>query len=252
MHKFTIGLFAAASVLLACSPAFAERPNTINGEIWLDVNEDGVRQAGEPPMAGVLVGLPGKPANATTDAHGRYRFTGLADGTYEIEFARPFGHGLTKPGVDSDVDWLQSGKHSVVVQHGSRQRVDAGYRKADHNKSVGVVEADRTTIAVGERVTFKVFYGNIGNVADQIQLDARWGAGLRLESISGAVHHIWDNEASTLLGAVAPSAGAQYALATFVATGPGDLSVEFAVPADIEGDSDPRNNVAHGYVSVIG
>jgi hypothetical protein len=41
-------------------------------------------------------------------------------------------------------------------------------------------------------------------------------------------------------------------LATFVATAPGDLSVESGVPADVEGDSDPRNNVAHGYVTVLG
>lgn len=180
------------------------------------------------------------------------RFTGLADGTYDLEFFRPVGYGLTRPGTDSDVDWLKSGKHSVTVRHGSRQRVDVGYRKADHNKSVGVVEADRQSVAVGERVTFKVFYANIGNVADQIQLDARWGAGLRLESISGDVHHIWPGEATTLLGAVAPSSGATFALATFVATAPGDLSVEFGVPADVEGDSDPGNNVAHGYVTVLG
>ncbi|MCX2948331.1 SdrD B-like domain-containing protein [Lentzea sp. NEAU-D7] len=252
MRKFTVGLVAVASVLLAGSPALAERPNTVNGEIWLDVNEDGVRQAGEPPLAGAGVGLPGKPANATTDEHGRYRFTGLADGTYDIEFFRPVGHGLTKPGIDSDVDWLSGGRHSVTVRHGSRQRVDAGYRRADHNKSVGVVEADRQSIAVGERVTFKVFYANVGNVADQIQLDARWGAGLKLESISGAVHHVWATEASTLLGAVAPSSGATFALATFVATAPGGTSVEFGVPADVEGDSDPANNVAHGHVTVVG
>ncbi|GAA3617922.1 hypothetical protein GCM10022267_00170 [Lentzea roselyniae] len=253
MRKFTVGLVAAAAALLAVSPAIAERPNTINGEIWLDVNEDGVRQAEEPPLAGVVVGLPGKPANATTDERGRYRFTGLADGTYEIEFNQPVGHGLTVPGRDSDVDWLRSGRHTVTVQHGSRQRVDAGYRKANHDRSVGIVEADRATIAVGERVTFKVFYGNVGNVADQIQLDARWGTGLKLESITGNVHHVWDNEATTLLGAVAPSsAEPNFVLATFVATAPGELSVDFSSPAGIEGDSNPANNAHRGHATVLG
>ncbi|WP_329788529.1 SdrD B-like domain-containing protein [Lentzea sp. DG1S-22] len=253
MHKFTVGLVASAAVLLAASPAIAERPNAVNGEVWLDVNEDGVRQAGEPPMAGVLVGLPGRPANATTDERGRYRLTGLADGTYEMEFARPLGHGLTKPGRDSDVDWLRSGRHTVTVRHGSRQRVDAGYRKAVHDKSVGVVVADRPVVAVGERFTFQVFYANFGNVADQVQLDARWGAGLRLESITGDVHHVWEREATTLLGAVAPNTGEpNFVLATFVATAPGDLVVEFSAPADVEGDATPQNNACNGYVSVTG
>ena len=90
---------------------FGERGGQIAGWVYVDSNNDGVRQAGEPGIPGVSVTLTGRSAsglavNATvvTDANGRYVFTGLlpADATgYTLRETQPvtFADGLDAVGT---------------------------------------------------------------------------------------------------------------------------------------------------------
>ena len=71
---------------------FGELAGTISGSVWLDGDNDGVRDAGEAGIAGVAVNLPagtvdalGNPVNqAITDANGDYRFVDLLAGNYTV------------------------------------------------------------------------------------------------------------------------------------------------------------------------
>ncbi|MFD9702102.1 SdrD B-like domain-containing protein [Lentzea sp. NPDC059081] len=60
-------------------------PNRIGDFVWADTNGNGVQDAGEPGVAGVTVEL-STGATTTTDANGKYEFTGLPDGTYTVCF----------------------------------------------------------------------------------------------------------------------------------------------------------------------
>lgn len=70
---------------------------TIGNRIWLDENSDGVQDAGESGLAGIVVelldggGSPildgGVPVTATTDVDGGYIFTGLVPGNYQVRVA---------------------------------------------------------------------------------------------------------------------------------------------------------------------
>ena len=67
---------------------FGERLSSLAGVVYLDSNNNGVRDGGEPPLAGVVIALTGTtPAGAvnrtaTTQADGSYRFDDLLAGTY--------------------------------------------------------------------------------------------------------------------------------------------------------------------------
>jgi uncharacterized repeat protein (TIGR01451 family) len=68
----------------------------IEGFVYLDADDDGTFDAGETPLAGVTLNLTGTTAEGdtvsattTTDADGRYRFTGLEEGTYRIDQVQP-------------------------------------------------------------------------------------------------------------------------------------------------------------------
>lgn len=84
---------------------FGELAATISGSVWLDADNDGVRDAGEPGIAGVVVTLPagtldvlGNPVTqAITDANGDYRFIDLPAGTYTVteQLAQPVVGGVT-------------------------------------------------------------------------------------------------------------------------------------------------------------
>jgi protocatechuate 3,4-dioxygenase beta subunit len=77
---------------------------------WIDVDLDGVQDAGEPVLAGVTVALldaNGNPAvdadgaalvAQVTDASGRYLFDNLLPGSYQVQFTLPAGYAFTTTG----------------------------------------------------------------------------------------------------------------------------------------------------------
>ncbi len=73
--------------------------SSIGDRVWVDVNGNGVQDAGEPGLAGVTVTLSdagGTPVSSTTsDAGGAYRFERLAPGTYALAFEAPPGYVFT-------------------------------------------------------------------------------------------------------------------------------------------------------------
>jgi protocatechuate 3,4-dioxygenase beta subunit len=77
---------------------FCEHPPvSISGFVYEDDDNDGVRDVGEAPIAGVLLTLldaSGNPTSSTTttDASGYYSFDGLAPGRYGVREAQPAGY----------------------------------------------------------------------------------------------------------------------------------------------------------------
>ena len=127
-------------------------PGSIAGTVYIDTNRNGVRDAGEPGIAGVTVRLTGndnRPTTSalgdiqtaaavdrttTTDANGNYRFDNLFPGTYTITQTQPAnfvngasnpGQGATNPGTAgtntiSNIT-LASGENATVFDFGEQQ-----------------------------------------------------------------------------------------------------------------------------------
>ena len=84
--------------------------------VWNDVNHDGLQDAGEAPIAGVVVTLlnaDGSPATdadgnvvavATTDVNGHYVFDNLFAGDYKIQFATPDRWRVTLPMTGTELN----------------------------------------------------------------------------------------------------------------------------------------------------
>jgi hypothetical protein len=74
--------------------------NTLSGLVWNDLDKDGARDLNENSLANVQVALAGTEAGtnnfiylqATTDANGIYRFTGLNQGTYTVRVGQVSGY----------------------------------------------------------------------------------------------------------------------------------------------------------------
>ena len=118
-------------------------PASIGGLVWHDVDKDGIRDPGEPVLAGVSVSLVDGNTNAVagntlTDALGAYQFTGLSAQPWRVEFPAFAGVDLryqfTIQGagpdraLDSDAS-LTDGRTALVGPvDGERVVLDAGYR----------------------------------------------------------------------------------------------------------------------------
>jgi len=78
---------------------FAElKPSGLSGFVYIDLNNNGVREPGEPPVPGVTVTLTGTndlgaivPLVVATDANGFYHFDNLRAGSYTIRKTPPAG-----------------------------------------------------------------------------------------------------------------------------------------------------------------
>jgi len=109
---------------------------SVSGLVWKDVDEDGLRDADEPGLAGIPMRLAGPGAapvaSATSDAGGRYRFSDVVPGDYALEFAAPEGFALTMAdqGADDTVDsdaFPGPGRTSLLpVRSGASTVADAG------------------------------------------------------------------------------------------------------------------------------
>ncbi len=91
---------------------FGELGASLSGFVYVDYSNDGLRNASEPPIAGVRVALSGTDAasasvsrTTTTATDGSYRFDDLLAGTYEVLETQPAG-------------WLD-GKDTIGSQGGS-------------------------------------------------------------------------------------------------------------------------------------
>ncbi|MEZ0611789.1 SdrD B-like domain-containing protein [Fibrella sp. WM1] len=116
------------------------RPASIGDYVFQDNDRNGVQNAGDTPIPGVVVTLyqNGNPvATTTTDASGLYSFTGLAPGTsfsYSVGFTTPTGYSATTPlsgtdkALDSDADPVTGRTASITLSSGeSNTTIDAGF-----------------------------------------------------------------------------------------------------------------------------
>ncbi|HYB93487.1 MAG TPA: SdrD B-like domain-containing protein, partial [Vicinamibacterales bacterium] len=78
---------------------FAHQPASLSGFVYVDANNNGVKEGGETPIPNVTVSLAGTDMNGapvnratTTDAAGLYSFTNLVPGTYTVSELQPAGY----------------------------------------------------------------------------------------------------------------------------------------------------------------
>ncbi|MFV2065776.1 MAG: SdrD B-like domain-containing protein [Pirellulales bacterium] len=121
---------------LIYSPALATSESlvTVSGQVWNDLNNDGVRDVGEPPLANISV-YASRPRARTqvvrTGENGEYEFVNLRSEAHEIRFIAPFGYNFVAQdqgaddAIDSDVP--VSGRITVdLAATGSVADLDAG------------------------------------------------------------------------------------------------------------------------------
>jgi uncharacterized repeat protein (TIGR01451 family) len=152
---------------------------SLGNQVWLDSNKDGLYSVGEPTLAGLTVNLLGDAtATTTTDSKGRYLFTGLAAGTYQVEVEILEGLSATvatvqsanpDSGTDSDHNGVDTSSRAGFARSNPITLESGGgdWQEADHGVSIGGV-VDSTA---DRNADYTVDFGFIeGTVAAEVEL----------------------------------------------------------------------------------
>ncbi len=155
-------------------------PASLSGYVYSDLNNNGLREAGESGIGGVLVSLydaTGNPTGQTavTDANGFYEFDDLAPGEYSVRETQPAGYydgldtagnlgGLAvNPGDQIEAIVISSGQAGLEYNFGELAPVSlSGYVYVDANNN-GIRESGETPL---DGVTVELFDAN-GNPTGQ-------------------------------------------------------------------------------------
>ena len=134
------------------TPEKPEGTYEIGDYVWEDSNEDGIQNKNEKGIEGVTVILKDKEGKeitrTTTDKDGGYKFTGLHNGDYTVEFETPEGYEPTKPnaGNNPELDSNGTSVHVTVNNHNDYS-IDSGF-----HKKVETPEKPESTYELGDYV----------------------------------------------------------------------------------------------------
>jgi len=100
-------------------------PSEISGNVYVDTDQDCIRDADEAPIAGVIITLLDQDGNVVgttqTDANGQYKFTGLRPGNYTVRELQPNGYfqGGQKAGSGGGNDTVTDVISSIAIGVGA-------------------------------------------------------------------------------------------------------------------------------------
>ncbi|ACL25990.1 SdrD B-like domain-containing protein [Chloroflexus aggregans] len=166
------------------------RPASIGNFVWEDVNGNGVQDAGESGIDGVMVTLNGTTGagetvnlTTTTSSGGLYRFDNVQPGTYTITVTPPTGYVITAANrgsddnTDSDIDpvtgatttfALTSGATDLTWDAGLYQPATLGNRVWHDSNANGIAESGEEGVS---GVTVRLYRAD-GTLVDTVVTDS--------------------------------------------------------------------------------
>jgi SdrD B-like domain/Domain of unknown function DUF11 len=138
----TIRLLAGSKNMTIDAGIFnAANSNSIGDKVWFDENKDGIQDASEAGVGGVIVTLLSSSntvlSTTTTDANGIYQFAGLPNNGYKVQFSNlPTGTLFTTQTINtvngSDADPANGLSPLIVLTGGTHIRdIDAGIKASN-------------------------------------------------------------------------------------------------------------------------
>ncbi len=173
-HSNNLVVTANAGTVVQAADFGFWQPASLGNYVWEDVNHNGQQDAGEPPIAGVLVTLQTQTSTGTvvltttTSITGYYQFTNLlANVPYTVTFATPAGYQQTLVNVGGDSAdndglvipvTLTMGQNNASIDSGFWRPASLGDRVWLDVNNNGVQDANEPGVA---NVTVRLFSNGV-------------------------------------------------------------------------------------------
>ena len=116
---------------------FGELKASIHGCVYVDANDNGIKEPGEPPIPLTMITLGGAEARTMeTGGDGCYDFQGLAGGTYTVSETQPAGFVDGKDTIGSLGGKTTNDRHFDIVLPGGKRSVNNNFGERLPNPSV--------------------------------------------------------------------------------------------------------------------
>ncbi|HEX8864587.1 MAG TPA: SdrD B-like domain-containing protein [Lentzea sp.] len=170
---------------------FGVRGGSICGTAWSDVNEDGLRQPGEPVLSGRRVRLEETGKTIETGADGGYCFDDLRAGAYGLSLPRRAGDQVvpTRPNGDSKFDWNTTKSYVYTLGKGEQLKgIDAGFVTLRPDvKAVKIAVTNEGPLKPGDTLDiFGTVVAN-GNAPEYVDGTLTLPEGLRIVGTDGSL-----------------------------------------------------------------
>ena len=158
--------------------ALANKTHSLGDKVWVDTDEDGSQGDSEVGLEGVKVILKGinmSDKETKTDANGNYKFEGLRNGEYTVEFEIPTGYAPTTAKAEN----VKDEKNSDASQaQGSKVATAIGEINGADNMSVdfGVVKSNEGTFTEEHIYKTLDFEGKVVETSDPEQGEHKEGS----------------------------------------------------------------------------
>ncbi|MBA8764477.1 SdrD B-like domain-containing protein [Staphylococcus coagulans] len=111
----------------------------LGDKVWNDLNKDGIQDDNEPGIANVKVTLKNKEGQelkvTQTNEEGKYEFTDLPNGEYQVDFETPDDYVPTKPNTVDDTRDSDGPSNAIgVIKDKDNLTVDQGFYKKEETK----------------------------------------------------------------------------------------------------------------------
>ncbi|MEV5718596.1 SdrD B-like domain-containing protein [Amycolatopsis mediterranei] len=193
-----LALTIAAPLALA-GPALADETGSISGDVWLDSNSNGLRDAGEPAITDQWIMIDGTNIEAKTDSAGHYELKNLPAGSYTVasmDRSLLAGQGWTRVGGDSKFR-ADTGKVWSPVVLGAGQQVkhlDSGFATAKVDYVAEGIYVSNPAPKVGDVIDILGAAAPVGNVYDQFGGQLSLPDGLRVVQRLGGMPRYYATE----------------------------------------------------------
>ena len=253
---------ALAAGVLGTNNNFGELPPAgLSGYVYIDANNNGIKDPGESGLAGATVTLTGfndqgpTNATATTDANGFYQFQNLRPGNYALTETNTSTYVDGKDSIGSQGGTVATDNFSNIILGAGVLGVNNNFAEVlPANADLGIVKtASAASVSVGSTITYTLTVTNYGTsvaqgvqVLDTLPPDAIYqsasGSGWNISQTGGTI--------TATLPSLAVNATSQITV-TVKAPAVADTLTNTATVSSATPDNNPTNNTSTVVTTVV-
>jgi uncharacterized repeat protein (TIGR01451 family) len=234
-------------------------PSSLSGFVYVDANNNGIKDPGEAPIPGVAITLTGftdqgpVAAQATTDPTGSYQFQNLRPGNYAIAETQPAHYLNGQNAIGTQGGTSGNDTFGNIVLPAGVAGINNNFGEQTNADLSIVKTVSAASVPVGSSLTYTLTVANHGPFSAQnVQVLDTLPPGANYQSAAGADWALSQTQGTVTatLPSLDVGASSQFTVAVKAPAVPGTLT-NTATVSSTTADTNPTNNSSTATTTVV-